>query len=608
MGVWWGCTGEATRDGLFLGTFPPDDIRVCANSDVAFDDVLEACRGECEGRYRAYGIFVTCPFDPGTGASGACTPSFTLDAECTVIAAGPGRSPDSDCAPGSIIFHQGGPSTNAVSFVREGPAASTFDLTVGGHTASVVARGMLEYTVSPALGPCPPGGCAVVFSYTELYADDVTFDSGFPVGTRHVTGMVARNAGISYGTLFEDGALVIATGAMRVSTNFDVNGEHGSATLANPAPLFGHIDRETGAFTINDAGFTSGDTAITFTLRGVASRSSPSASFSPSDPVECIAAGGTVVHLDAGSTTDPDGDLGAFIWVMPDGSELTGREVETVLPLGEHLIELHVIDNFGGYDMTSQLVTVADSSLPEIAAPPDVLADGCAPTTLDTGAVTATDGCDGALAVTGTIVAVNGLPTDVPLSAEFVFPPGESVIEYRATDAAGNTASATQQVTVAESASCCPHGLEVLAGTPAADTLVAGNRGQCIVAGAGDDDVDGRNAADVVLGGLGADTVLCSNGTDMIDGGPGDDHLSGGNGADVLVGGTGRDEVHGGLGPDTLRVRGACEVVAGEVLDGGGGPDRLESPLSAAELLALGVIVIDIEEFVLIAPEAGWCP
>lgn len=609
MGVWWGCTGDASRDGFLLGQFPPDLIRVCANPDVEFDDVVEACRGECESRYRAWGLFITCDVDPATGATSACHPSFTLDAECFVLSAGPDLSPAGDCAHGSIIFYQGGPSTYEVGFVREGPTASTFDLTISGHTAlDVPARGALEYTVSPVDGPCPPGGCAVQISYTELYADNVSFDFGFPVGRKDVTGMIARNAGITIGTLFDDGSLVIATGAMRVSTNFDVNGEHGSTTLANPGALFGHIDRTTGAFTITDATFSSGDTSITFTLNGTATRRPPSAAFSPTAPVECTSGGGATVHLDAGLTTDPDGDLGAYYWVLPDGSELAGTAVDTVLPLGDHLVELHVIDRFGGYDTTSQVVTVVDSSLPTVVPPADVLVAACAPTVSAIGTATASDGCDGALAVVATIVEVNGLATSIPLSDAFLFPPGETVVEYRSTDGSGNTASATQLVTVAESASCCPLGLEVLAGTAGADTLIAGNQGQCILGAAGADMIDGRNSQDVVFGGVGADTALGSNATDTIDGGPDDDVLDGGNGGDLLVGGTGRDEVHGGLGPDILRIRGACEAMSGEILDGGDGPDRLESPLTLAELSALGVIVTDIEEFSLIAPEAGRCP
>ncbi len=601
MGVRWQCFGAASRDGFFLGAFPPDDIAVCANPDVDPTDVVEACQGRCEDAYRAWGLFVTCDgVDPVTGGSADCHPSFTLDADCFVMVAGAGTE---DCRPGSVIFQQGGPAQYEVGFQRDGVNRSEFTLDLRGQGASGGVSGRIEYTASPVTGPCPPAGCALQFSYIELFADDVSFDFGFPVGRKDVTGMVARNAGFIRGVLFEDGTFRIEPGRMQVVSNFDVSGDgHGSITLTNPEAFIGRIDRAAGTFAVTDARFSNGDASIGFTLRGTAVRSPPIADFDSPGQVECSADGTASIMLAAGSLEDA-----AYFWLLPDGTELHGPSVQAVLPLGTHRIELHVIDRFGGYATTSRSISVEDTLPPSMAAPTDIVVEACAASTLEVGDVTATDECDGSVATTAEIVDVNGNVVAEPLTSEFMFPLGETRIEYASVDSSGNVETSWQTVVLSEGISCCRAGLVPLVGTAGPDLLVSGNGGQCILGGGGSDQVDGRNGADQVFGGLGNDHILGSNGRDELDGGPGDDIIEGGLGDDVLIGASGRDELRGGHGDDVLRVRASCEVESGEVLDGGSGFDRLESPLSIEELTALGVVVISIEQFVLTPTQPGYC-
>lgn len=47
-----------------------------------------------------------------------------------------------------------------------------------------------------------------------------------------------------------------------------------------------------------------------------------------------------------------------------------------------------------------------------------------------------------------------------------------------------------------------------------------------------------------------------------------------------------------------------CEVKSGEIIDGGQGVDRIESPLTRAQLEQRGVIIRDIEEVVMTAIRA----
>ena len=65
-----------------------------------------------------------------------------------------------------------------------------------------------------------------------------------------------------------------------------------------------------------------------------------------------------------------------------------------------------------------------------------------------------------------------------------------------------------------------------IAGTPDADNLLSGQKGEWLDGGAGNDWLDG------------------AGGSDSVHGGAGDDHLSGGTGEDVLTGGAGADRFH----------------------------------------------------------------
>ena len=77
--------------------------------------------------------------------------------------------------------------------------------------------------------------------------------------------------------------------------------------------------------------------------------------------------------------------------------------------------------------------------------------------------------------------------------------------------------------------------LDVIVGTPRADTLVGTWRSEIIFALGGDDQVSGRAGADRGFGGAG---------DDVLDGGPGPDTLFGGPGLDDISGGPGDDLIY----------------------------------------------------------------
>ena len=199
---------------------------------------------------------------------------------------------------------------------------------------------------------------------------------------------------------------------------------------------------------------------------------------------------------------------------------------------------------------------------------------------------------------------------------------------------------------------CCPDGLFQIIGTAGNDSLQGHPGGQCIVGLAGHDNLDGISGNDFLVGGPGMDRLIGRSGNEILHGGEdndqlvpgsGNDHAWGGPGDDLIVaysgenllgGGEGDDEIHGGAhadtiwgdqgddlinahtghdtiypgpgldtvlggpGNDTIVILSACELVEGETIDGGPGFDRVEIPFFEAQLLALGVSLLSIEEVV----------
>lgn len=141
-------------------------------------------------------------------------------------------------------------------------------------------------------------------------------------------------------------------------------------------------------------------------------------------------------------------------------------------------------------------------------------------------------------------------------------------------------------------------GEDFLDGREGADVLLGGQANDELRGGDGDDDLDGGPGNDRLLGRADNDDIRGSEGNDDLLGGPGADEMVGGPGDDTLRGGPAADDVDGGPGNDTFLIPSSCEVAAGERIAGGPGHDRLFTPLTEAQLLALGVTLKSIEEIV----------
>ncbi|MFD3189849.1 DUF6851 domain-containing protein [Sedimentitalea sp. HM32M-2] len=102
------------------------------------------------------------------------------------------------------------------------------------------------------------------------------------------------------------------------------------------------------------------------------------------------------------------------------------------------------------------------------------------------------------------------------------------------------------------------------------DVLTCDAAGGLMIAGAGNDSVQGNVGDDIVEGGTGNDLLTGMRGADRLDGGAGLDDLSGGLDDDILTGGAGDDVLRGGPGDD--------------LLDGGAGDDALRGGVGDDEL------------------------
>lgn len=218
----------------------------------------------------------------------------------------------------------------------------------------------------------------------------------------------------------------------------------------------------------------------------------------------------------------------------------------------------------------------ADTTAPTFTfVPPDLTTQSCG--TLNIGTARATDVCS-ATAVTIT----NNAPAK--------FPPGTTLVTWRATDAAGNTTTATQRVTVilGDDPACCPAGTNIIIGTSNNDTLNGTSGSDCILGkgaqdtingNGGNDFISGGDGDDIINGGPGNDVVFGGSGQDQLTGDIGDDQIFGDDGDDTLHGNAGNDTLHGGQGQDNLFGDDNNDNLFGDTgndtLNGGNGDDNL---------------------------------
>ncbi|MDD5152121.1 MAG: HYR domain-containing protein, partial [Flavobacterium sp.] len=116
----------------------------------------------------------------------------------------------------------------------------------------------------------------------------------------------------------------------------------------------------------------------------------------------------------------------------------TSNDAPATFPLGDTTVTWTVTDGSGNTATTAQTVTVEDTTLPTITAPAAV-----------TGNVNASCGATG-VTLGNAITADNCSVASVTNDAPAIFPLGETTVTWIVTDGSGNTATATQLVTMGD--------------------------------------------------------------------------------------------------------------------------------------------------------------
>ena len=145
--------------------------------------------------------------------------------------------------------------------------------------------------------------------------------------------------------------------------------------------------------------------------------------------VECNTANGAT-GVDLGTPTVSDDT---------DPNPTVTSDAPATFPLGSTTVTYTATDSSGNSASDTQTVTVEDTSPPSITAPPDIMVEANTQggaTGVNIGIATASDICDPSLTIT------NDAPS--------VFPLGDTSVRWTATDTAGNSATATQLVTVVD--------------------------------------------------------------------------------------------------------------------------------------------------------------
>ena len=188
--------------------------------------------------------------------------------------------------------------------------------------------------------------------------------------------------------------------------------------------------------------------------------------------LECGSSAGASVLVDGSGSSDADStpgtndDIVSFEWFrdygLPSQANLGAGTILSVgLPLGSHAITLRVTDSQGATSTDALVVSVVDSTPPALACPAPATAECASPNGTPVAfAPSATDACSTPVTISesralilpgGSSALYPGAgPGGMMYSSSTAFILGITQVTFTGTDAAGNSATCTSTVTVAD--------------------------------------------------------------------------------------------------------------------------------------------------------------
>jgi hypothetical protein len=207
---------------------------------------------------------------------------------------------------------------------------------------------------------------------------------------------------------------------------------------------------------------------------------------------------------------------------------------------GETIVTWTATDTSGNSASSTQTISVIDTTPPSLTIPQNIIVD----------AINTTNFVEVGLAIVDDII--DDSPT-ISNDAPEVFPLGETIVTWTATDTSGNSASSTQTISV-QACGNSPSYYNIIIGSEDDDLLIGTTLADLIFAKGGDDIISGNKGNDCILGGEGNDIIFGNDGNDNIFGQDGNDIIKGHSGEDFVFGGLGLDMIDGGDDIDTCKI------------------------------------------------------
>jgi gliding motility-associated-like protein len=226
-----------------------------------------------------------------------------------------------------------------------------------------------------------------------------------------------------------------------------------SVTITNNAPASFQLGNTTVVWTATDA---AGNQSTANQVVTVVDQTNPTITA----PVN--------ITVNAGNSCNVSGIVLGFPVVADNcGVANVANDAPSTFPIGTTLVTWTIIDNAGNTATSTQTVTVVDNTNPIITAPANVTLDAnssCVAFNVNLGSPITTDNC-----------AVVSITNDAPS----VFELGSTTVTWTVTDGSGNSATATQSVTVIDNLDpeiIAPANLQVIANADCSATgVVLGN-------------------------------------------------------------------------------------------------------------------------------------